>query len=70
VGCDQDRTLRDIDNRELIYFRVKVTDASGEHGKLLAEADGLIPNPADSCRVSRPSVRRSSRIRAFTARIP
>jgi hypothetical protein len=47
VGCDQDRTLRDIDNRELIYFRVKVTDANGEHGKLLAEADGLIANPAE-----------------------
>jgi hypothetical protein len=47
VECGQDRTLRDIDNRELVYFRVKVTDASGEHGKLLAGADGLIPNPAE-----------------------
>jgi hypothetical protein len=26
---------------------VKVTDASGAHGRLLAEADGLIPNPAE-----------------------
>ncbi len=42
-----DRTLRDIDNRETIYFRVKVVDSSGEHGKILAEVDGIIPNPSD-----------------------
>src|SRR5215472_7002072 len=44
--CDVDRTLRDIDNRDLIYFRVKVTDDTGDQGRLLAEADGLIANPA------------------------
>ena len=44
---DADRTLRDIDNRELVYFRVKVTDATGERGRLLAEADGLIGNPTE-----------------------
>ena len=47
IRCNEDRTLRDIDNRELIHFGVKVVDPSGEHGKLLAEADGIIPNPSD-----------------------
>jgi len=46
-GSEEDRTLRDIDNRELVYFRVKVTDATGEQGRLLAEADGLIANPTE-----------------------
>ncbi len=45
--CDADRTLHEIDNRELIYFRVKVTDFRGEQGRLLAEADGLIANPTE-----------------------
>lgn len=47
VRCEQDRTLREISNRELIYFRVKIVDFSGEHGKILAEADRIIPNPSD-----------------------
>ena len=47
LGSDADRTLRDIDNQDLIYFRVKVTDATGAQGRLLAEADGLIANPTE-----------------------
>jgi hypothetical protein len=42
-----DRTLSEIDARETIYFRVKVVDPSGEHGKILAELDGIIPNSSD-----------------------
>ncbi len=47
VGSQDERSLRDIDNREVIYFRVKVVDPSGEHGKILAEVDGIIPNASD-----------------------
>jgi hypothetical protein len=39
----EDRTLREIDNRELVSFRVKVVDPTGEHGKVLAEIDGVSP---------------------------
>jgi hypothetical protein len=45
--CSGDKTLSDIDNRDLIYFRVKVTDLKGEQGRLLAEADGLIANSTE-----------------------
>lgn len=47
VKSEDDRTLSEIDNREAIYFRVKVVDPSGEHGKILAEVDGIIPNSSD-----------------------
>ena len=47
ICCKDNRTLHDIDNRELIYFRVKVVDLSGEHGKLLAEADRISASPAN-----------------------
>ncbi len=47
VGSHEDRTLGEIDNRETIYFRVKAVDPSGDHGKILAEVDGIIPNPSD-----------------------
>ena len=47
VNCEDDRSLNDIDNRETIYFRVKAVDPSSEHGKILAEVDGIFPNPSD-----------------------
>lgn len=47
VKSEDDRTLSEIDNREAIYFRVKAVDPSGEHGKILAEVDGIIPNSYD-----------------------
>jgi hypothetical protein len=47
IRCKDDRTLRDIDNREHILFRIKAVDSTGEHGKLLAEADRIVPQTAD-----------------------
>ncbi len=47
VKSEDNRTLSEIDNREAIYFRVKAVDTSGEHGKILAEVDGIIPNSSD-----------------------
>lgn len=47
IESQDDRTLSEIDNREAIYSRVKVVDPLGEHGKILADVDGIIPNSSD-----------------------
>jgi hypothetical protein len=46
IRSEDDRTLRDIDNREHLQFRIKVVEQTGEHGKLLAEADRIMPIPS------------------------
>jgi hypothetical protein len=50
-----DRQLREIDGGASALFRVKVVDESGEHGRILAEADHLSPldgNQANANRIS------------------
>jgi hypothetical protein len=47
IGSEEDRALRDIDNREHIQFRIKIVDLTEEQGKLLAEVDRIAPTPAD-----------------------
>jgi hypothetical protein len=42
-----DRTLREVDRASKIYFRLLVVDESGEHGLILASADGIRPLEAD-----------------------
>ena len=46
IRSGTDRTLEDIDYREHFQFRIKVVDQTGEHGKLLAEADQIKPMPS------------------------
>lgn len=38
-----DRRLTDIGGGEVVFFRVRVVDPSGEHGRILAEVDGVTP---------------------------
>lgn len=37
------RRLSDIDGGEVVFFRVRVVDPTGEHGQILAEVDGITP---------------------------
>lgn len=51
-----DRQLRDIDSGASALFRVKVVDESGEHGRILAEADHLSPLGGDQANANRISL--------------
>ena len=48
-----DRRLTDIDAGASALFRVKVIDESGEHGQILAEADGLSPLDGEQTNANR-----------------
>jgi hypothetical protein len=48
-----DRRLTDIDAGASALFRVKVIDESGEHGRILAEADGLSPLDSEEAAANR-----------------
>ncbi len=43
IHAPKDRRLTELDGGATALFRVKVIDESGEHGKVLAEADGICP---------------------------
>ena len=44
ISPPEDRSLGEIDYGGRINFRIKVTDSTGAHGKLLATADSIIPS--------------------------
>jgi len=56
VSTPEDRALRDIDAGASALFRVKVVDESGEHGRILAEVDGLSPLNGDEAAANRLSL--------------
>lgn len=51
ITAPEDRSLEEIDFGGRMRFRVKVTDLSGVHGKLLASAEDIMPSlPRDDAR--------------------
>ncbi|MBO3803983.1 MAG: hypothetical protein JTT11_08985 [Candidatus Brockarchaeota archaeon] len=47
------RELTDIDRGSIVFFRVKVVDESEQVGKILAEADGIVPHNMESVSAKR-----------------
>jgi hypothetical protein len=51
-----DTTLTEIPASDIIYFRVKVVDESGRHGRLLAVAEGIKPVNVEEGKTKRKSL--------------
>jgi hypothetical protein len=47
------RRLTDTGGGDVVFFRVRVVDLTGEHGRLLAEVDGVTPRQPDSVPANR-----------------
>ncbi|MCI0361141.1 MAG: hypothetical protein L0211_21890 [Planctomycetaceae bacterium] len=56
LRAPRDCRLTDIDGGATALFRVKVVDEKGEHGCVLAEADGISPLDSDQTAADRTSI--------------
>jgi len=51
-----DTSITDIPYSDILFFRIKVVDEKGKHGRLIAYADELKPEVLDKGRVNRKSI--------------
>lgn len=56
IRSPENRRLTDIEGGGTAQFRLKIVDETAEHGKVLAEADGITPFTADDEEANRKSI--------------